>query len=140
MSAFDICPLVRCKECQKHVARDYFVFHHRLCSSLVLPPNSFQPFHQTVPCVQKQQEPATMSSLNLDKMCGVIMNGVPCKRRLGCSQHSVGLKKLVQGRSKPFQQLIRMEKKVSFNCVSLFVYSLSVIYTLYGSRVRLLFC
>ena len=94
------CSLVQCSNCSKFVVRDQFIFHHRLC-----PP-------KTATVLQKFTEPSQMTTINLDRMCGVSVNGIPCKRRLGCSQHAVGQKKLVQGRSKPFQQLLRLEKKV----------------------------
>ena len=107
------CSLVQCSNCSKFVVRDQFIFHHRLCTTISLPPNGFQPIPpNTATVLQKFTEPSQMTTINLDRMCGVSVNGIPCKRRLGCSQHAVGQKKLVQGRSKPFQQLLRLEKKV----------------------------
>ena len=48
-----------------------------------------------------------------DKHCGVLVNGVPCKYGLHCHIHWVGERKLVPGRSKPLEELVKHSPKVS---------------------------
>lgn len=47
--------------------------------------------------------------LDPDKNCGVIISssGLPCMRSLTCKSHSLTSKRKVQGRSKPFDALLR---------------------------------
>ncbi len=47
--------------------------------------------------------------LDLDRNCGVIISstGLPCLRSLTCKSHSLTSKRKVQGRSKPFDMLLR---------------------------------
>lgn len=45
--------------------------------------------------------------MNLDIQCGVINDkGVPCSRALTCKSHAMGAKRSVQGRSKPYDELL----------------------------------
>lgn len=44
---------------------------------------------------------------NLDAQCGVINDkGLPCTRSLTCKSHAMGAKRAVQGRSKPYDELL----------------------------------
>jgi SAGA-associated factor 73 len=47
--------------------------------------------------------------LDYDKNCGVIISstGLPCLRSLTCKSHSLTSKRKVEGRSKPFDDLLR---------------------------------
>lgn len=47
--------------------------------------------------------------LDLEKNCGVIISstGLPCLRSLTCKSHSLTSKRKVQGRLKPFDELLR---------------------------------
>lgn len=45
--------------------------------------------------------------VDYDKQCGVINDkGLPCSRSLTCKAHSMGAKRAVQGRSKPYDELL----------------------------------
>lgn len=45
--------------------------------------------------------------VDYDKQCGVINDkGLPCSRSLSCKSHSMGAKRSVQGRSKPYDELL----------------------------------
>lgn len=45
--------------------------------------------------------------VDYDKQCGVINDkGLPCSRSLTCKSHSMGAKRAVQGRSRPYDDLL----------------------------------
>lgn len=45
--------------------------------------------------------------VDLDKQCGVINDkNLPCSRSLTCKSHSMGAKRAVQGRSRPYDELL----------------------------------
>ncbi|PWN48792.1 SCA7-domain-containing protein [Violaceomyces palustris] len=45
--------------------------------------------------------------LDVDKQCGVINDkGLPCSRSLTCKSHSMGAKRAVEGRSRPYDELL----------------------------------
>jgi len=45
--------------------------------------------------------------VDYDKQCGVINDkGLPCSRSLTCKSHSMGAKRAVQGRSRPYDELL----------------------------------
>lgn len=49
----------------------------------------------------------TKGPVDYDKQCGVINDkGLPCSRSLTCKAHSMGAKRAVQGRSKPYDELL----------------------------------
>ena len=49
---------------------------------------------------------AANNPLDLDRQCGVINDkGLPCSRSLTCKTHTVGAKRAVQGRSRPYDEL-----------------------------------
>lgn len=54
-------------------------------------------------------EPCLTSALNpldYDRQCGVINDkGLPCSRSLTCKTHTVGAKRAVQGRTRPYDEL-----------------------------------
>lgn len=62
----------------------------------------------------KKKKPATKVTkgrtkgpVDLDKQCGVINDkGLPCSRSLTCKSHSMGAKRAVQGRSRPYDELL----------------------------------
>lgn len=44
---------------------------------------------------------------NPDQHCGVLDDGVPCKHLINCKFHRIDKRRAVQGRSKPFDQLMK---------------------------------
>ncbi|CCM02451.1 uncharacterized protein FIBRA_04550 [Fibroporia radiculosa] len=62
----------------------------------------------------KKKKPATKVTkgrfkgpVDYDKQCGVINDkSLPCSRSLTCKSHSMGAKRAVQGRSKPYDELL----------------------------------
>ncbi|KAH7916095.1 SCA7-domain-containing protein [Hygrophoropsis aurantiaca] len=49
----------------------------------------------------------TKGPVDYEKQCGVINDkGLPCSRSLTCKAHSMGAKRAVQGRSKPYDELL----------------------------------
>jgi SAGA-associated factor 73 len=49
---------------------------------------------------------AANGPLNLDRQCGVINDkGLPCMRSLTCKTHTVGSKRAVEGRTRPYDEL-----------------------------------
>lgn len=45
--------------------------------------------------------------VDYDKQCGVINDkGLPCSRSLTCKSHAMGAKRAVQGRSRPYDELL----------------------------------
>ena len=66
------------------------------------------------PSAPKKKKPATKVTkgrakgpVDLDKQCGVINDkGLPCSRSLTCKSHSMGAKRAVLGRSKPYDELL----------------------------------
>lgn len=66
------------------------------------------------PSAPKKKKPATKVTkgrakgpVDLDKQCGVINDkNLPCSRSLTCKSHSMGAKRAVQGRSRPYDELL----------------------------------
>ena len=62
------------------------------------------------PSAPKAKKPArgrAKGPVDYDKQCGVINDkGLPCSRFLTCKSHSMGAKRSVQGRSKPYDELL----------------------------------
>ncbi|OBZ74251.1 SAGA-associated factor 73 [Grifola frondosa] len=66
------------------------------------------------PSAPKKKKPATKVTkgrfkgpVDYDKQCGVINDkGLPCSRSLTCKSHSMGAKRAVQNRSKPYDELL----------------------------------
>ena len=48
--------------------------------------------------------------LDLDRNCGVLTENGPCFRSITCKNHSVAMKRVVTGRSKPFEDLIALHQ------------------------------
>ena len=56
---------------------------------------------------KKAARPRVKGPVDYDKQCGVINDkGLPCSRSLTCKSHSMGAKRAVQGRSKPYDELL----------------------------------
>ncbi|KAG8814231.1 hypothetical protein FS842_002883 [Serendipita sp. 407] len=52
-------------------------------------------------------EKALTAPVDIDKQCGVINDrGLPCSRPLICTEHSMGSQRAVEGRSRPYDELI----------------------------------
>lgn len=66
------------------------------------------------PSAPKKKKPMTKVTkgrmkgpVDLDKQCGVINDkNLPCSRSLTCKSHSMGAKRAVQGRSRPYDELL----------------------------------
>lgn len=66
------------------------------------------------PSAPKKKKPATKVTkgrikgpVDFDRQCGVINDkNLPCSRSLTCKSHSMGAKRAVQGRSKPYDELL----------------------------------
>ena len=66
------------------------------------------------PSAPKKKKPATKVTkgrtkgpVDFDRQCGVINDkGLPCSRSLTCKSHSMGAKRAVQGRSRPYDELL----------------------------------
>ena len=66
------------------------------------------------PSAPKKKKPATKVTkgrfkgpVDFDRQCGVINDkNMPCSRSLTCKSHSMGAKRAVQGRSKPYDELL----------------------------------
>lgn len=66
------------------------------------------------PSAPKKKKPATKVTkgrmkgpVDYDKQCGVINDkNLPCSRSLTCKSHSMGAKRAVQGRSRPYDELL----------------------------------
>ena len=66
------------------------------------------------PSAPKKKKPATKVTkgrfkgpVDFDKQCGVINDkGLNCSRSLTCKSHSMGAKRAVEGRSKPYDELL----------------------------------
>ena len=48
--------------------------------------------------------------LDLDRNCGVLTDQGPCFRSITCKNHSVAMKRVVAGRTKPFEDLIALHQ------------------------------
>ncbi|KAI9064070.1 SCA7-domain-containing protein [Trametes sanguinea] len=56
---------------------------------------------------KKAARPRVKGPVDYDKQCGVINDkGLPCSRSLTCKSHAMGAKRAVQGRSKPYDELL----------------------------------
>ncbi|KIJ55680.1 hypothetical protein M422DRAFT_24231 [Sphaerobolus stellatus SS14] len=123
--------IVRCKECQKPVLKSAMVEHEDNCKRIRNggkavsskkkkaaddsknnkkrkwedgedgPPNKKA---RPAPKVTKGR---AKGPIDYDKQCGVINDkGLPCSRSLTCKSHSMGAKRSVQGRSRPYDELL----------------------------------
>ncbi len=60
-----------------------------------------------MPKTKKQARSRVKGPVDYDKQCGVINDkGLPCSRSLTCKSHSMGAKRAVLGRSKPYDELL----------------------------------
>lgn len=65
------------------------------------------PDDPSAPKTKKQARSRVKGPVDYDKQCGVINDkGLPCSRSLTCKSHSMGAKRAVQGRSKPYDELL----------------------------------
>ncbi|WRT70031.1 uncharacterized protein IL334_007024 [Kwoniella shivajii] len=56
--------------------------------------------------VAERKRLRALNPINLDRQCGVINDkSTPCARSLTCKTHTVGAKRAVQGRSRPYDEL-----------------------------------
>jgi SCA7, zinc-binding domain len=56
--------------------------------------------------------PKPKKQVDVEKQCGVLLpNGRPCARSLTCNRHSMGAKRAVPGRSRPYDMLLQAYQK-----------------------------
>ncbi|KAK0549798.1 SAGA complex subunit Sgf73 [Tilletia horrida] len=56
--------------------------------------------------LKKKNRMSKGDPLNVDRQCGVVTEKGPCSRSLTCKSHSMGAKRAVPGRSKPYDELL----------------------------------
>ncbi|RPD64433.1 SCA7-domain-containing protein [Lentinus tigrinus ALCF2SS1-7] len=122
--------IVKCKDCQKAVLRSAILEHAEHCIKIRNGgkkgakgkaaevedkkgkkrkaedevPNPDEP---SAPKTKKQARTRVKGPVDFDKQCGVINDkGLPCSRSLTCKSHSMGAKRGVLGRSKPYDELL----------------------------------
>ncbi|EJF64263.1 SCA7-domain-containing protein [Dichomitus squalens LYAD-421 SS1] len=122
--------VVKCKDCLKPVLRSAVLEHADNCAKIRNGskkgakgkaaevedkkgkkrkaedevPNAEDP---NAPKTKKQARSRVKGPVDYDKQCGVINDkGLPCSRSLTCKSHSMGSKRAVQGRSKPYDELL----------------------------------
>jgi len=122
--------IVKCKQCDRPVLRSAFADHYAKCSTLraafakkggkgleglgkgkkrkaedeIEDPTQTKKKKQAATKVTKGR---FKGPVDYDKQCGVINDkGLPCSRSLSCKSHSMGAKRSVQGRSKPYDELL----------------------------------
>ncbi|KIL69497.1 hypothetical protein M378DRAFT_789303 [Amanita muscaria Koide BX008] len=123
--------LVSCRDCGKTVLRTYMIEHTEKCAAIragskkgnkgrteaedakkLSKKRKASPSPDEGP--KKKAKPATKVTkgrmrgpVDYDKQCGVINDkNLPCSRSLTCKSHSMGAKRAVQGRSKPYDELL----------------------------------
>ncbi|KAJ4473754.1 SCA7-domain-containing protein [Lentinula aciculospora] len=117
--------VVRCKDCDKPILKSAIFEHAANCSqirniammaqakkrkaspsSASLPgePSSKKSKKSALPKITKGR---MKGPVDYDKQCGVINDkGLPCSRSLTCKSHAMGAKRSVQGRSRPYDDLL----------------------------------
>ncbi|KAJ4496327.1 SCA7, zinc-binding domain-containing protein [Lentinula edodes] len=117
--------VMRCKDCDKPVLKSAVSEHAANCaqirniamiaqakkrkaspSSASLPgePSSKKAKKSALPKITKGR---MKGPVDFDKQCGVINDkGLPCSRSLTCKSHAMGAKRAVQGRSRPYDDLL----------------------------------
>ncbi|KAI0766945.1 SCA7, zinc-binding domain-containing protein [Trametes elegans] len=121
--------IVKCKDCLKPILRSAILDHIDNCSKIrsggkkgtkgktgaeVEPDKKGkkrkaedEPEDAAAPKTKKAARPRVKGPVDLDKQCGVINDkNLPCSRSLTCKSHSMGAKRAVQGRSKPYDELL----------------------------------
>ncbi|KAG7093887.1 hypothetical protein E1B28_007526 [Marasmius oreades] len=127
--------VVRCKECHKPILRSAVVDHSVNCTQLrggkvkgkaaaaasvdgedkkgkkrkaspeLIDPS--QPPKKKNKPTPKVTKGRLKGPVDYDKQCGVINDkNLPCSRSLTCKSHSMGAKRAVQGRSRPYDELL----------------------------------
>jgi len=123
--------LVKCKDCEKTILRTCMTDHADKCAAIRaggkkgskgrletedakkgLKKRKASPSPDDPP--KKKAKPAAKVTkgrmrgpVDLDKQCGVINDkNLQCSRSLTCKSHSMGAKRAVQGRSKPYDELL----------------------------------
>ncbi|SJL03581.1 uncharacterized protein ARMOST_06938 [Armillaria ostoyae] len=121
--------VVRCKDCEKPILRSCFSEHSVTCANIrrreakakadaemksaKKRKASLEPVDPSQP-PKKKSKPATKVTkgrvkgpVDFDRQCGVINDkGLECSRSLTCKSHSMGAKRAVQGRSRPYDELL----------------------------------
>ncbi|CAJ0832216.1 7066_t:CDS:2 [Entrophospora sp. SA101] len=122
--------LVECKGCSKKILKQGFVEHTAASDAggdvgeqnkRSLSPSSGTKLPEPKKQKTKKEQPKKKSTgrnkgpIDLDKQCGVLMppSNSPCTRSLTCKSHSMHLKRSVNGRSAPYDQLLASYQKKS---------------------------
>ncbi|KAF6761460.1 SCA7, zinc-binding domain-containing protein [Ephemerocybe angulata] len=133
MSSLSDLGVIKCKECEKPVLRSCMSEHYDLCAAIragrgkasktkisveemtkgkkrkvsVEPEDPNLPAKKKVKPTPKVTKGRMKGPVDYDKQCGVINDkGLPCSRSLTCKSHSMGAKRSVQGRSRPYDELL----------------------------------
>ncbi|KAG2011640.1 hypothetical protein CC2G_011733 [Coprinopsis cinerea AmutBmut pab1-1] len=118
----------KCKECDKPVLASCIAEHRDLCATIRAGKHkglkgkfdaesgkkrksSVEPDDPSLPAKKKLKPTKAKGRVkgppDYDNQCGVINDkGLPCSRSLTCKSHSMGAKRSVQGRSKPYDELL----------------------------------
>ncbi|KAL0564354.1 SAGA complex subunit Sgf73 [Marasmius crinis-equi] len=124
--------VVRCKDCDKPILRSVVLEHASTCAQIRKakgkgaasvevddkkgskkrkaspePTDPNEPPKKKNKPTPKVTKGRTKGPVDYDKQCGVINDkGLPCSRSLTCKSHSMGAKRSVQGRSRPYDELL----------------------------------
>ncbi|KAG6889958.1 hypothetical protein C0992_003438 [Termitomyces sp. T32_za158] len=120
--------VVRCKDCSKPVLRSTMSEHLETCATLSnkssksIPesdgrsgkkrkaspaPEDSGPAKKKTKSIAKVTKGRVKGPVDYDRHCGVINDkGFPCSRSLTCKSHSMGAKRAVQGRTRPYDDLL----------------------------------
>ncbi|PIL24959.1 hypothetical protein GSI_12846 [Ganoderma sinense ZZ0214-1] len=122
--------IVKCKDCLKPILRSAILDHADNCAKIrnggkkgakgkaaeaedkkgkkrKAEDDGPNPDEPGAPKTKKQARSRVKGPVDYDKQCGVINDkNLPCSRSLTCKSHSMGAKRAVQGRSKPYDELL----------------------------------
>ncbi|KAJ3786498.1 SCA7-domain-containing protein [Lentinula aff. detonsa] len=117
--------VVRCKDCDKPILKSAATEHAANCTQIrniamiaqakkrkASPSSASLPGEPASKKVKKSALPKVTKGrmkgpVDYDKQCGVINDkGLPCSRSLTCKSHAMGAKRAVQGRSRPYDDLL----------------------------------
>ncbi|KAF5362249.1 hypothetical protein D9756_002529 [Leucocoprinus leucothites] len=125
--------VVKCKDCSKPILRSFVSEHASLCAKIraanvkngklkaevddkknpkrrrasPTPEDPSEPLKKKAKPQPKVTKGRVKGPIDYDKQCGVINDkNLPCSRSLTCKSHSMGAKRAVQGRSRPYDELL----------------------------------
>lgn len=105
----DSIEFARCEVCRRRIRVDAYCEHVGACSDT----GEAAAENDAVLDEKKAKRKKSKRELNLDTMCGVVCfdrGNMPCMRSLSCKTHPIKLKRLVEGRSKPYDELLQVHE------------------------------